>query len=334
MEELSPEFADEVRQAWHRFLQRTEAFRPDLHRYCRSLTGSVWDAEDLVQDTLLRAFAKLGEFANPIDNPKSYLFRIASNLWVDRFRRTQLTVDESPRSDAAPDQITEIRDAARHLMQLLPPQERVAVVLKDVFDFHLEEIASILQTSVGAIKAALHRGRRKLASPQTLQKHLHPNETLIDQFVAAFNARDLDRLAALLREDAVAETVGMGTSHGREAIRNSSLYYSLFLEKGNARAERRTFENEPIVVIWYEHLDIPNKQSVREVFRFEEIDGQISRLSFFCFCPETEAEILTAIDLPFSALGYGIWADEFTSLRKEEEFLKWRASEHPEWDEK
>ena len=334
MDELSPEFADEVRQSWHRFLQRTEAFRPDLHRYCRSLTGSVWDAEDLVQDTLLRAFAKLGEFANPIDNPKAYLFRIASNLWVDRFRHTQLTVDERPRSETPPDQITEIRDAARHLIQLLPPQERVAVVLKDVFDFHLEEIASILQTSIGAIKAALHRGRDKLATPQPLQRRIHLNETLIDQFVAAFNARDLDRLAALLREDAIAETVGMGTSHGRKAIRDSSLYYCLFLEKGNARAERRTFENEPIVVVWYEELDNPNKQLVREVFRFEEIDGQISRLGFYCFCPETEAEILAALDLPFSALGYGIWADEFTSLRKEEEFLKWRASEHPEWDEK
>ena len=334
MDELSPEFADEVRQSWHRFLQRTEAFRSDLHRYCRSLTGSVWDAEDLVQDTLLRAFAKLGEFANPIDNPKAYLFRIASNLWVDRFRRAQLTVDERRRSETAPDQITEIRDAARQLIQLLPPQERVAVVLKDVFDFHLEEIASILQTSTGAIKAALHRGRGKLATPQSLQKRLYSNETLIDQFVAAFNARDLERLAALLREDAIAETVGMGTSHGRETIRNSSLYYCLFLEKGNARAERRTFENEPIVVVWYEELNNPNKQSVREVFRFEEIDGQISRVCFFCFCPETEAEVLAALELPFSELGYGIWADQFTSLRKEEEFLKWRATEHPEWDEK
>ena len=65
MDELSQDFAEEVRRAWHRFLQRTEPCRPDLHRYCRSLTGSVWDAEDLVQDTLLRPFAKLGEFTNP-----------------------------------------------------------------------------------------------------------------------------------------------------------------------------------------------------------------------------------------------------------------------------
>src|SRR5215470_19039395 len=94
MDELSEEFAGEIQQAWHRFLQRTEGIRPDLHRYCRSLTRSIWDAEDLVQDTMLRAFAKLGEFSNPIDNAKSYLFRIATNLWVDRVRRLQ-TIDAS-----------------------------------------------------------------------------------------------------------------------------------------------------------------------------------------------------------------------------------------------
>jgi hypothetical protein len=67
--ELSDELAGEIQQSWHRFLQRTEALRPDLHRYCLSLTRSLWDAEDLVQDTLLRGFGKLGEFSNPIDNP-------------------------------------------------------------------------------------------------------------------------------------------------------------------------------------------------------------------------------------------------------------------------
>ncbi len=191
MDELSQDFAEEVRRAWHRFLQRTEPFRPDLYRFCRSLTGSVWDAEDLVQDTLLRAFAKLGEFANPIDNPKAYLFRIASNLWIDHFRRLEPTPYE-PRANSGPDQSTEVRDAARQLIQLLPPQERAAVVLKDVFDFRLDEIASILQPTVGAIKAALHRGREKLAAPRTNRVAAHASEALLDQFIDAFNARDLN----------------------------------------------------------------------------------------------------------------------------------------------
>ncbi|MFY9570559.1 MAG: sigma factor-like helix-turn-helix DNA-binding protein, partial [Blastocatellia bacterium] len=252
---------------------------------------------------------------------------------IDLYRKAEPLVPVPP-ATIGPDQSMEVRDAARQLISLLPPQERAAVVLKDVFDFHIDEISAILQTTVGAIKAALHRGREKLATPNRSQVAAGPSEALLDQFVDAFNARDLDRLAALLRAEAVAETVGMGTSHGREPIRDSSLYYCLFLEKGEPRAERQTFEGEPIVIIWYADLDDPTRRAVREVFRFEEIDGHIARLCFYGFCPETEIEILTALGVPFAPLGYGVWALEFLRLRKEKEFQEWRASEHPEWVEK
>src|SRR5574341_1676555 len=331
MEELSPGFAEEVRATWHRFLQRTESVRPDLHRYCRSLTGSVWDAEDLVQDTLLRAFAKLGEYSNPIDNPKAYLFRIASNLWVDRFRRAEMIAMEEPVTTGSPEQPVELRDAAKQLIRLLSPQERAAVVLKDVFDYRLEEIAAILQTTVGAIKAALHRGREKLAATNSPRAVTHVNEALLDQFVEAFNARDLDRLTALLRTDAVDEVIGIGSSHGRTAIRDGSLYYGLFLEKGEPRAERYAFLGEPIVLIWYALLDDPTTYAVRDVLRFEESEDQITRLRYYTFCPETIAELTGALCLPFATNGYGNWSPEFIELRKEEEFQQWRASQHPEW---
>src|SRR5215510_15096233 len=151
--ELPQDFTQEVQQVWQRFLQRTEPLRPDLHRYCRALTGSVCDAEDLVQDTLLRAFAKLGDVSLRIENPKAYLFRIASNLWVDHCRRTEEVLPEDRSLTSNPEQLIEIREAAKQQLRL-SPQERAAVVLKDVFDFRLEEIATIRQTTVGAIKAA------------------------------------------------------------------------------------------------------------------------------------------------------------------------------------
>lgn len=324
--ELSREFAQEVQQAWHRFLQRTEPLRPDLHRFCRSLTGSVWDAEDLVQDTLLRAFAKLAEVSQPIDNPKSYLFRIASNLWTDRFRRPDPTGPDEAHVAPGPECNAEVRDAARHLLRLLPPQERAAVVLKEVFDFRLEEIATILQTSVGAIKAALHRGREKLAAPPPARLAA-ASEKLVDQFVEAFNARDLDRVASLLRADATGEVVSQGASHGRRPIRDSSMYYSLFLEKGEPRAERRDFQGEPLVVIWYA-LD-PARPIVRDVMRFEEIEGQISRLRFFAFCPETMAEVVAALKLPFKGNGYGVWSPDFLELQNTEAFQRWMAEGTP-----
>jgi RNA polymerase sigma-70 factor (ECF subfamily) len=322
--ELPQDFAQEVQQMWRRFLQRTEPLRPDLHRYCRALTGSVWDAEDLVQDTLLRAFAKLGEISPRIDNPKAYLFRIASNLWIDHFRRTERATPEERIMTSSPEQSLEIRDAAKQLLHRLSPQERAAVVLKDVFDFRLEEIATILQTTVGAIKAALHGGREKLAAPSGARAVAPVSAALLDQFVAAFNARDLDRVTALLRADAIGEVVSMGVWYGRTAVRDSSLYYSLFLEKGEPQAERRIFLGESVVVLWYA-LDDSNAPIVRDVLRFEEVDGQIAQLRFFLFCPETLTEIAGTLGLPVKTNGYGPWAPEFLEMQKWAEFEQWVA---------
>src|SRR5262249_55365937 len=200
--DLPRELAADVRGAWHRFIERTEPLRPDLHRYCRSLTGSVWDAEDLVQDTLLRAFAKLGEIQQDIGSPKGYLLRIASNLWIDRTRRSEAPAPEPIPTAEEPSRRLEVLDAARELMRRLSPQERAAFVLKDLFDLRLEETAEILGTTVGAIKSALHRGRGKLAAPPALLPAHVPSEALLDRFADAFNAHDLDRLAALFRADA------------------------------------------------------------------------------------------------------------------------------------
>jgi len=322
--ELPQDLTQEVQQVWQRFLQRTEPLRPDLHRYCRALTGSVWDAEDLVQDTLLRAFAKLGDISLRIDNPKAYLFRIASNLWVDHFRRTEEVTPEDRSMASNPEQSMEIRDAAKQLLRRLSPQERAAVVLKDVFDFRLEEIATILQTTAGAVKAALHGGREKLAAPSGPRAVAPVSEALLDQFVAAFNARDLERVTALLRADATGEIVSMGVWYGRSAVRDAPLHYSLFLEHGEPRAERRTFRGEPVVVIWYA-LDDATTPVVRNVLRFEEREGQIARLRSFLLCPETLTEIVGTLGLPVQTNGYGPWAPEFLALRKQAEFERWKA---------
>ncbi|HEU4389373.1 MAG TPA: sigma-70 family RNA polymerase sigma factor [Blastocatellia bacterium] len=334
MGELSEDLAAEIQQAWQRFLQRTESLRPDLHRFCRALTGSVWDAEDLVQDTLLRSFAKLGEFQNRIDNPRAYLFRIASNLWIDHFRRAdphrlQVSAAESisdlPDPDRGNVQSAEVRDAASQILQILPPQERAAVILKDVFEFRAEEIAEMLGTTAGAIKSALHRGREKLAAPRPSRPAAPPSTALLDRFVDAFNARDVERLAALLREDATAEVISVGTSRGRNRIRDSEIYYSLFLEKGEPQAERYVYDGEPIVVIWYPDPEDAAARAVRDVLRFEEAEGRLSRMRFYSFCVETEAEILDALGLRFASFGYGPWTPEFLGAQKQEEFQAWMA---------
>jgi RNA polymerase sigma-70 factor (ECF subfamily) len=133
-----------VKASWRRFLDTYEPLRPDLYRYCRHLTRSPWDAEDIVQETMARAFVSLGIMTEPPHNPRAWLFRVASNLWLNRMRQTRelpatfgVEVPE-PRTSVEPRATGE---AAGTLIAQLSPQERAAVVLKDAFGLSLEEIA-------------------------------------------------------------------------------------------------------------------------------------------------------------------------------------------------
>ncbi len=72
-----------IQAAWRDFQSNVDAVRPTLYRYCRHLTRTPWDAEDLVQDTFARAFATLGALQEPPRDRRAWLFRVASNLWID-----------------------------------------------------------------------------------------------------------------------------------------------------------------------------------------------------------------------------------------------------------
>jgi RNA polymerase sigma-70 factor, ECF subfamily len=296
--------------AWHQFIERTASLRPELFRYCRSLAGSVWDAEDLLQDTLMRAFARLSQASQPIENARAYLFKIASNLWIDRYRSKREFASEEMPEAAQPDLPLphEIRDAAAQLVAQLPPVERAAVLLKDVFDLTLEETATALDSTVGAVKAALHRGRAKLNDVQrdpTIRapRTGNPSAALVDQFIDAFNARDVNRLTALMRDDASSEMVGMFVEHGAALIGKGEkgVLHHTFASGGNWRGEVRQFEGEPVGILWAAD---GGREAVTSIVRVEEREGAISRLRYYFFCPETLAEVCIELGVPVKTNGY------------------------------
>jgi RNA polymerase sigma-70 factor (ECF subfamily) len=121
--EVPDALRDDLRAAWHRYIDLLAPLRPALHGYCRRLAGNVWDAEDLVQDTLLRAFGTFGCVHVPVDNPRPYLLRIATNLWIDTMRRrgseATAIAEDPPAAGARADAAGTVRDAGKVLLQRL-----------------------------------------------------------------------------------------------------------------------------------------------------------------------------------------------------------------------
>lgn len=310
-----------LKPAWQRFLDVYEPLRPELYRYCRYLTRSPWDAEDLVQDTLARAFVTLGCLASDVPNPRAWLLRVASNLWIDRQRTTHRVPDEVPVALSPEPRVT--REAAGTLISRLSPQERAAVVLKDAFDLPLEDIAQTLSTTVGAVKAALHRGRGKLAEPIAPDEAVAPHPAVLDAFCIAFNARDLDRLAGLLLDTATAEIVGINTEYGPDAARKGSFWGALqplswseqlqcgiepqYLEgyqPAPPRAEVRTHRGEPIILFWYGQV---GGEVVRDVGRAEVEGDRLSHWRNYFFTPDVTAEVCRELGVHFQTNGYRYW---------------------------
>lgn len=321
----SDELSGVVAHSWTRFLETYEPLRPVLYRFCRYLTRTPWDAEDLVQDSLARAFATLGSLHEPPDNPRAWLFHVASNLWIDQLRRrsarphASVSLSQVPEPEvSAPTRDT--REAAGTLLVQLSPQERAAVVLKDVFELSLEEIAAILATSVGAVKAALHRGRGRLKEPDP-EPARAPVPAALDAFCAAFNARDLDALAALLLDHTVVEVVGASTIYGAKRARDTALWGMVFgsrhmsseADGGRcdgidprfvqralpvpARLELRFHRGEHLLLSWYQHHD---GEFVRAVSRAElSAEGdRITRLWNYFYTPELIEELSAELGVP------------------------------------
>jgi len=195
------------------FLETITQIRPRLHRYCSRMTGSVLDGEDVVQEALFEAYRNLDKYddSRPLG---PWLFRIAHNRCIDLLRRRGVREDAEAGA-VLPDFVLpveppglEVGRAVESLVLCLPPKERACLLLKDVFDYTLEEIAELVDSTVGGVKAALSRGRSKLTalSPTEHSMRTPPKDPEISQllrlYVDRFNRRDWDGLRELISADA------------------------------------------------------------------------------------------------------------------------------------
>src|SRR5580693_5501876 len=155
-------------EARDQFMELVDEIRPELHRYSARMTGSIFDGEDVVQETLAKAYYALGQMVQP-PNLIPWLFRIAHNTAMDflkRYERRNVEPVADVPDRAEPDESgvdPELVEAALTVFTELPPVQRSAAILKDVLGHSLEETADTMGTTVGAVKAALSRARANIA---------------------------------------------------------------------------------------------------------------------------------------------------------------------------
>jgi RNA polymerase sigma-70 factor, ECF subfamily len=204
------------------FVELTAEHRGALHAHCYRLLGSVHDADDALQETMLRAWRSLDRF-EPRAPLRAWLYRIATNVclrMLERRSRTPVSADAhlEPYPDEpadGPAATIERREAIGlafvAAVQLLPPKQRVVLVLRDVLDWSAREVAELLEDSVAAVNSALQRARERIASERAngslIRSHApadaRTEAAVMRRFQEAWDAVDIAAIVALLSDDAL-----------------------------------------------------------------------------------------------------------------------------------
>jgi len=273
----SKELPSELARARASFLELVAELRPELHRYCSRLTGSVIEGEDVVQDTLAKAYYSLST-ASELPPLRPLLFRIAHNTAMDALRRYEhrrvepvAEVPEPPPATDAPD--PELVGTALAEFLALPVAQRSAVILKDVLGCTLEEIADATGSTLQATKAALFRGRTTLraraARPERSQGEpaTAGEREKLHRYATLFNAHDWDGLRALLADDCRLDLVSRTERRGKGV----GEYFTRYAELRDLRVAPGTLDGRPVLGM-YTPRSAPTPQSfVFLSFRGDEL---------------------------------------------------------------
>jgi RNA polymerase sigma factor (sigma-70 family) len=239
--------------------------RPELHRYCSRLMGSVIEGEDVVQDTLAKAFVALdGQAETP--SLRAWLFRIAHNRALDVLRSKAIRAAEPIEAahnvvdQANPDPVEELmrQEAVRTAVSRfaeLPILQRSVIILKDILDEPLAEIALLLNLTVDSVKAHLARGRARLreinARASQLPEVKSPSAA-VARYAALFNQRDWDGLRALLADDV---KLNQSTHPVRVGPADVGMFFSIYAKIDGVWLAPAWLEGREVIAVFDNRLD-------------------------------------------------------------------------------
>jgi RNA polymerase sigma-70 factor, ECF subfamily len=294
------------------FTQLAEPYRRALRVYCYRLLGSLQDAEDVVQETMLRAWRRLETFEGRATF-RAWLYKIATNACFDilekRAKRglpTQFPPSESSDSlwlDPFPDDWLDETAASAEsrytlhesvtlafltALQVLPPRQRAVLVLRDVLDWQASEVADFLEMTVSAVNSLLHRARSSLSghyriTPLERIKTATDDaitRTLLERYVRAWEAADVTALVSLLKEDAIFSMPPWSAwFSSREAIA-SFFTATVFVEGMHCRLLPIAVSGQPGFAA-YVHDDRTDHYRPHSIHVLTLEDGQIKNLTAF-----------------------------------------------------
>lgn len=271
------------------FLVTVSDVRPQLHRYCARMTGSRLDGEDLAQETLFEAYTRL-ETLDDAHRLKPWLFRIAHNRCIDFLRRrdarerAESAYSEDIGTVAGEQATAGSRHAIERLVGHLPPKERACVLLKDVFDYSLEEIAELVDSTVGGVKSALSRARAKLADllaePAGKQSRpLGPDaERVLQRYIELFNRHDWDGVRGLTSADARLRVADCFDG----LLKNSSYFAEYERNPETWTMGSGTIDGEPVLLRLFQQ---DGRWRVAWSVRVRVTGGLIDRIEDYYACP-------------------------------------------------
>jgi RNA polymerase sigma-70 factor (ECF subfamily) len=233
--------------------------RPKLHRYCARMVGSAIDGEDVVQDALIKAMESFAAAA-PIGNPEGWLFRIAHNTALDflrrRNRQNAFRSGEDVDMIADPADTIDSRQAAAASLRTfmrLPVAQRSSVILMDVLGCSLQEICAVMDFSLPAVKAALHRGRARLSElanePEDVSRPAlsQADRARLVAYVDRFNARDFDTIRDMIADDVRLDLVNKTRMRGKAEV---SRYFGNYSRVYDWRLVPGLVEGRPAILVF------------------------------------------------------------------------------------